>query len=304
MLLAEHDCFCYLLNESLKFPDHMNTIINRRYYFLPTLAFSLLLFISGCNVTGDSNTELPEPGFSYEIIDENGETINRVTHEKVDEQIVETSLGLFGNEFMPTEILEELSEQRGLDPELFRRNEIILHAESGIDQDVHFASLRFTFSNANPFQDGSFQISSVDKEHLLDVLRIFWEMRRDRTPFKNKNQLLENEYLFSGPFNESVNMNYFEFGFGLQVNRYIYFSTDGNLDVQSVTDERVSGSFSVELAGVPILIFDLEEFPVEPDFKEIRIVGEFTAEPGDFEDLKLIRTDLLRNSDLPFIPLF
>jgi hypothetical protein len=46
------------------------------------------------------------------------------------------------------------------------------------------------------------------------------------------------------------------------------------------------------------------EFPEETELREIRIIGEFTAESGDFEDLKHIRTDLLRDSDLPFIPLF
>lgn len=281
----------------------MNTLINK-YYFLPTLALSLLLFISGCNTTGDSNTELPEPGFSYEIVDENGITINRVTHEKVDEQNVETSLGLFGDEFIPPEIFEQLIQQLEVDPEIFKRDEIILHAESGIDLDVHFASLRFTFSNTNPLRTESFQISSFEKEQLLSIIRIFWEMRRNQSPFKNFNPSFENEFQLVGPLDEVVNMNYFEFGFGLQEQQYIYFPTDGTLDILSVADERVSGTFSIDLAGIPVGILDHQEFPDEPEFKEIRIVGEFTAEPGDFEDLKRVRTDLLRNSDMPFIPLF
>lgn len=266
---------------------------------------NLMFYMAGCDITGErDSTELPEPGFNYEIVDENGITINRVTHKKIDELEVETSLGLFGNEFMSAQLLEQLTQQLGLDQEMFRRDEIILHAESGIDQDVHFASLKFTFPKSAPFGTGSHQISSLPKEHLLNIIHIFWEMRRDRMSAIKLNQSLNNESQIIGSFDDSVQMNYFEFGFGLQDIQYMYFSTGGNLTINSVTEERISGSFSVDLAGIPILIFDLEEFPAEPELREIRIIGEFTAEPGDFEDLKQIRTDLLRNSDLPFIPLF
>jgi hypothetical protein len=56
------------------------------------------------------------------------------------------------------------------------------------------------------------------------------------------------------------------------------------------------------LVGVPKEIMSAEEFPEDPDVRAYRITGNFTAEYGDYRDLKRIRSDLFRG--MPVIPLF
>ena len=264
----------------------------------------LLIFIS-CDLTGETEAnEVIEPGFSYDIIDENGVTLNKVTHQKVDGIEVETSLGLFGDKFFPFEMREAVSEQFGLDPDLFKRNEIILHAEKGIEGDVHFASLKFTLPQSVPFHTNTFQISSLTEEQWLNMLRIMWEMRREHRSEKSISENLLANNTIAGSADERVSISYYEFGFGLQDTMFMYISTGGELELENVTDEFVSGKFFVDLTGLPMDIFDAKEFPETPDVHRVRIIGDFIAEPGDFNDLKQIRFDLLRETGVPFIPLF
>lgn len=278
---------------------------NRTTSFTFLFGICLTLFLTGCNLTDtNENSVVPEPGFTYEITDENGATIGKVSDRQVDEIDVETGVGLFGNEFLPTEMLDRISERFGIAPELFKRNEIILHAESGVEQDIHFASLRFKFPAAEPLNPGSYQIFSLNEEQLLQTLRNFWDFGRNHRPFNNFKMLRNTASKQNLMTSDTVFANYFEFGFGLQNNQYVYFSKGGTVDIESVTDERVNGSFSLELTGIPVLIFELDEFPDEPELRSIRIIGDFTAEPGDFEDLKQLRFNLLSDFELPFIPLF
>ncbi|MEX2344867.1 MAG: hypothetical protein WD604_04585 [Balneolaceae bacterium] len=265
----------------------------------------LFLILNGCDVTGDSDPEESiEPGFSYEIVDDDGETLNKVTHEKVDDIDVETSLGLFGNNFIPAEMLDRISQHLGVDPETLKQDEIILHAEKGIEQEVHFASLRFSFPPSLPLQAGTFQIYSLTKEQWLNTLRLIWEIRQSRG---SENPLPENNLHSKGGIgtaNEMINMNYYEFGFGLQDTMFMFISTGGSLELDEVNEEFVMGNFSVELMGVPMDILEAEEFPEAPDVHTVRIIGDFVAEPGDFDDLKRIRFNLLEDAGIPFIPLF
>lgn len=264
-----------------------------------------LLILNGCDITGEPFPEESiEPGFSYKIVDENGVTLNKVTHERVDDIEVETSLGLFGNNFIPTEMLDLISQRFGVDPETLKRDEIILHAEKGIEQEVHFASLRFSFPPSLPLQAGTFQNYSLTKEQWLNTLRLMWEMRQSRG---SENPLPENILQnkgVAGTADEMISMNYYEFGFGLQETMFMFISTGGSLDLNEVTEEFVAGDFSVELMGVPINILDAEEFPETPDVHTVRIIGNFVAEPGDFEDLKRIRFNLLEDTGISFIPMF
>lgn len=282
----------------------MHKIIQIIYTPVLTAGF-LLLILNGCGVAGETETDqVIESGFSYEIIDEKGVTLNKVTHQKVDDVEVETSLGLFGNEFFPFEMRDAISEKFGLDPDLFKRNEIILHAEKGIEGDVHFASLRFSLPQLVPFHTSTFQITSLTEEQWLNMLRIMWEMRREhRSPKALSENLLTNNSI-AGSADEKVGINYYEFGFGLQETMFMFLSTGGELELENVTDEYVSGNFSVHLTGLPMDIFDANEFPDTPDVHRVRIIGNFVAEPGDFNDLKQIRSNLLRETGIPFIPLF
>lgn len=276
-----------------------------QFLYIPILtAGFLLLILNSCDVTGEADPdEITEPGFSYEIIDENGKTLNKVTHENVDDVEIETSLGLFGDEFFPFEIRVEVSDQFGLDPDLFKRNEIILHAEKGIEGDVHFASLKFSLPRSVPFHKDTFQISSLTQEQWLNMLRIMWEMRREHRSEKSISENLLANNTIAGSTDERVSISYYEFGFGLQETMFMFISTGGELELENVTEEHVSGNFSVDLIGLPMDIFDAKEFPDTPDIHRVRIIGNFIAEPGDFNDLKQIRFDLLRDTGVPFIPL-
>ncbi|MEX1268694.1 MAG: hypothetical protein WEA56_06800 [Balneolaceae bacterium] len=264
----------------------------------------LLLILNGCDVTGDPDPEESiEPGFSYEIVDDNGEILNKVTHEKVDDIEVETSLGLFGNNFIPAEMLDIISQHLGVDPETLKQNEIILHAEKGIEQEVHFASLRFSFPPSMPLQAGMFQIHSLTKEQWLNTLRLMWEIRQSRgSEYPLTENIIQNKGV-AGTSDEMISMNYYEFGFGLQETMFMFISTGGSLGLDEVTEEYVTGNFSVELMGVPMDILEAEEFPEAPDIHMVRIIGDFVAEPGDFEDLKRIRFNLLEDAGIPFIPM-
>ncbi len=275
-----------------------------KFTFQLLLGGLLLLILNGCDVTGDPDPEESiEPGFSYEIVDDNGVTLNKVTHEKVDDIEVETSLGLFGNNFIPTEMLDMISQHLGVDPETLKQDEIILHAEKGIEQEVHFASLRFSFPPSLPLQAGTFQIYSLTKEQWLNTLRLMWEIRQSRG---SENPLPENILQnkgVAGTSDDMISMNYYEFGFGLQETMFMFISTGGSLELDEVNEEFVTGNFSVELMGVPIHIFEAEEFPEAPEVHTVRIIGDFVAEPGDFEDLKRIRFNLLEDAGIPFIPM-
>jgi hypothetical protein len=69
-------------------------------------------------------------------------------------------------------------------------------------------------------------------------------------------------------------------------------------DMNSVSDDVITGKFSINLAALKagILSPDRDEFPERPEYSYFQITGNFTVVFGDFKDLLKARHDLIRNA--------
>lgn len=241
-----------------------------------------ILIMSGCEVSG--NEESVQPQFSYEIYDEKGELLKKVTHERVGDVEMERSFGLFGDHFAPPTFAEKI----GRDWEDLRQHEIYLHVEKGVGEDLHFVTLRFSFNKMEEWKSGVYGVSTfLSKEEWLDRVRNMWERQQDfrqvqYQEYANQN-LLPNTNLLEME-EQAMSVHYDERGFGIK--RYIYLSTGGYLELENVSDDRLKGNFSVDLAALPADILLADEFPEDPEFRTFRITGTFVTEYGDFYDLK------------------
>ncbi len=93
----------------------------------------------------------------------------------------------------------------------------------------------------------------------------------------------------------SITVNYHEQGFGQAGIDYLYFATDGQLELTSVSDNLIEGNFSIELSALPTALLTVDTLPENPEFKEFRIIGDFVAKYGNYEDLYEAQTDFFKN---------
>lgn len=258
---------------------------NTIHYFTAILMATLL--ISACSVSGDDDREAVHH-FNYQVYDEQGEMISTVSDETNDESEIETSLGLFGDRFFPEWIAEDL----GLDPSILQRNQIYLHAENGVTEDVRFATLNFSFPLLSDWKTDSYEVFSITEENWIETLRRFWEERRDRLDgnlsIESDMENLEDDRWFSG----NVNANYNDFGIGTGNLNFFYVTTGGEVEITSVSADRLEGTFTIDISGLPGSILNADSFPDEPEMNRYTITGSFAAVPGDFEDLLEARTDI------------
>lgn len=259
---------------------------NNFFKFLVAFLMTALLF-SACSVSGDDDREAAHH-FNYQVFDEQGEMISSVSDESDDDTEIETSLGLFGDSFFPEWIAEEI----GLDPSILKRNQIYLHAENGATGDVRFATLNFAFPRLYEWETDTYEVFSVSEENWLETLRRFWEHRHDRLNGNLSDgaglEKLNDDRWFSG----MVSANYNDFGIGTRNLNFIYVTTGGEVEITSISDSRLEGIFTIDISGLPGLLFNADTFPEKPAMNRYTITGSFAAVPGDFEDLLQARTDI------------
>ena len=259
----------------------LNTIL----YLTASLIAAFLL--SACSVSGDDDRE-PVHQFTYQVFDEQGEMISTVSDETSGETEIETSLGLFGDSFFPDWIAEDL----GLDPSILQRNQIYLHAENGVTEDVRFATLNFAFQRLSDWDIDSYEVFGVTEENWIEVLRRIWEERRDRLSGNLSDEAGAESLDDDRWFSRKVNANYNDFGIGTKNLNFMYVTTGGEIEITSVSDDRIEGSFTIDISGLPGSIMSADSFPDELNMNRYTITGSFAAVPGDFEDLLEARTDI------------
>ncbi|MCW9706497.1 hypothetical protein [Fodinibius salsisoli] len=258
-----------------------------------TLITAFILTVSSCETPQAPDTpESPKYRFSYEVLDGNGVMLRQVTHEQINEIEIKTSLGLFGEQFLSPSILEELN--LDIDPSELQQHEIYLHAEQGINDDINFATLNFSFPVVNNWQSDSYQVVQLHtNEQWLEMIRQarqYVENPEDLPPIERIP-----EFTFPAIGEHSVIVNYNERGLGHAGIDYLYFATDGQLELTRVSDNFIEGNFSIVLSALPTAVLTIDTLPEDPEFEEFRIIGDFVAKHGDYNDLSDAQTHFFRN---------
>lgn len=255
--------------------------IDIRFIFV-TLFLALML--SGCDIFSNQDERDPgEPYFSYIVYDENGELIKEVTHERIGESEVQTSLTLFGDRFTPPSIADAIE----TDPENLRRSVIYLHAETDLeDNQIEIINFRFPFL-LEELKSGTYPVFELSADKWLNMLRNMWESFQDLRDkeFESQNFLAAtNSFETEG---QTINVVYHEFsGAGNEPGlKFLYQATRGTVELEYVSGVQVAGSFTIELAGLPVEIMTADEFPEDPEFRTYQIIGNFNTEYGDYSDL-------------------
>jgi S1-C subfamily serine protease len=239
----------------------------------------VILFVSGCEATGGmDDEELAQHLFSYEVYDESGTVLKEVTHERIGDTEVEISFGLFGEQFMPPGLVESIAEKTGRDPEEYNMHEIWLHAETDDGEEGHFVTLRFNFPFTDRWEAGGFTVFEVSEEKWVERLRSMWERFEDfRNKAHAKPNLLPNTIRFEpgpGEQKQKAGMQYYdspfvtERSYGMPIDRTsnMYQVTGGSVELETVSDDRVEGSFSADVIALPMeVIFFADEFPDDPE---------------------------------------
>lgn len=263
----------------------------KRLSIATLIAGVCLLAFHGCDLFGgdDADSGIDEPFFNYNVYDESGELVQTVTSERVGEQELDISLGIFGDRFLPPELAESLVDRLGVDPDDLNRNQIYLHAERGLSDEVNFMTLHFAFDRREEWSTGTFDLSTFSKERWLNSLENIWKLMRERMAYQTQDDEIE---FTPTPTDSRVNFNIVEHMLAMREIPFMYIATEGYLELEEVSDEFLPGNFSIELAGLPADILQAEEFPDDPEFAAYRIEGSFAAEYGDFNKLLKARTDL------------
>jgi len=286
------------------------------YYRAIVFFLVVTMVAAGCDVfnsDGDGNdASNREPFFNFEVQDESGELLTAASSEQLDGTEIETGVGLFGEEFVSPDFIERINEFSPFDrqPEDFRHKRIILHAENGIGDSVQYATVNFTFSKLDEWQEGRFGIRGFSKEERLVIMRrmfeLFQQSRRDSTGgdasrdtvFVDGNVDLDSvstESIFPDfDPGEIVHMNYFESD-GSFFPEYLFMPVEGFIELQNVEEERITGSFEVTLGGLRAVSFSGDEFPENPEFRTFTISGDFVTRYGNYEDLAELRAQRIKS---------
>lgn len=251
----------------------------------------LVLLLGGCEMMGEQDKQ--KHRFSFEILDENGELLRQVTHERVGGVEIETSLGLFGDNFLPPRSAAELAERLGIEPDELRKHAIYLHAENSsreAGEEVHFLALNFSFPGMEHWESGTYRVSaSITIDRWLEALRNIWELRQEQREGPQAKQgppLYEKQTDMEEP---SMDVNFTERVFGSQGESHLstlYLPTGGHMELEEVSGDNVAGNFSLDMAGLPAEILSADEFPEDPEIRNYRITGNFVAEYGDYQDFE------------------
>lgn len=276
---------------------------NSKYMYRLILATLLtgvfLLVLNGCDLFGGDHEEIKdtESFFSFQVYDESGELVQSVTSEQAGEEEIDISLGIFGNLFTPPEVVDMITKDFNLSPEDLKRNQIYLHAEKGIGNEVDFITLHFAFPRNEDWSTGTFDFFSDTKEQWLNRLKIMWEMRQKHV--STQQQQVNFEYKAE----PKVNLNIMEHGLVMGQVPYIYRPTAGYLELEEVSEEHLTGNFSFELAGLSADFLKAEVFPENPEFSIYQITGNFVSKAGDYHTLMQARTEFFSDA-YPMIFIF
>ena len=252
---------------------------------LPVLLTILLFALLGCDQTTDpgTNEDFEDQAFQVELINEVGETIEVLSNEKVGDIDIREAVVLFGDSFRPPHVAERF----GMDEEMLKRDQIVLHAEQEIGGELFYISMSFTFQNQSTWDEGMFYVPEISEEAIIDRFRKIWEIRREMESRRSTDKAFKTPQT-----NQRVVVNYAQFGFAGAGTPHVYQSLNGEIELSKVSGRNISGAFSVNLLGLPTDIYQMEELPDELNTLKLRIRGEFTANHGDYSDLKKLAADM------------
>lgn len=250
------------------------------------------LLVAGCDIfnSKDSGGVSNLQSFRYEVWDEDDVLLREISHEGTEKMHIDVSLALFGEHFLPetmVERIEEMWEKRlEQNPDLempdFRRPQIHLHAENAIGDDILYASLHFQMRNMEQWEPGVYETHEITVEQWLEFAR--------QSAFGPGG----NMSVFRGGGGPDMTVGYREHGFGIGFQRSVYQTLEGYLELETVGGDQLEGSFELELAAMRKLGRN-EPFPDDPEVRRYRIVGDFIAEYGDFDDLQQARINMYEN---------
>lgn len=250
------------------------------------------LLVAGCDIFDSKESEGVSDlqSFRYQVLDENDVLLREISHEGTEEMYIDVSLALFGEQFLPesmVKLFEERWEKRlEQNPDLempdFRRPQIHLHAENANDDDILYTSLHFQMHNMEQWEPGVYVTHDITVEQWLEFAR--------QSPFGPGG----NMSVFRGGDVPDMTVGYQEYGFGIGFQRSVYQTLEGHLKLQTVGGDHLEGSFEMELAAMRKLTHN-EPFPDDPEVRRYRILGNFVAEYGDFEDLQQARINMYEN---------
>lgn len=250
------------------------------------------LLVAGCDIFNSKDSEgiSDRQQFSYQVFDEEDKMVLEVDNNRAGDMELEISMALFGEHFLPetmVQLIEERWEQRleqnqDLEMPDFRRPQIHLHAENAIGDDILHASLHFQMHNMEQWEPGVYETHAITVEQWLELARL--------SPFGPGGNMT----VFRGGGGPDMTVGYREYGFGIGFQRSVYQTLAGHLELQTVGGDHLEGSFDLELAAMRKLARN-EPFPDDPEVQRYRIVGDFVAEYGDFDDLQQARINMFEH---------
>ncbi|MCC5940223.1 MAG: hypothetical protein JJU37_01670 [Balneolaceae bacterium] len=265
----------------------------KKFQLLPL--FILFIFvIQACDFSSGSDEITQENSFEATVYDEAGKIVTTINHNSTNNKGQINSFAIFGNDFIPDRIKENLAENTGLSPEDFLQGEVYLHVESGQEDNNH-ATFRFTIARDQGFVPKKYIFAELDEEILVKRLKNIWNFMRE----SSGNSLLTNR--IDSPdhglnIEDYANFEFYQKGHILGKNfenrvsedSYNVSTSSGYLEIVEISEKEMKGNFTSTILAFPGSIFFGEEFPDEIDFIRFTIEGSFTAILGDYEDL--IRT--------------
>ena len=293
----------------------LNDMAKRIIYKYSAIVLLIVVSTAGCDVFNSDNDDATnrEPFFNFEVQDENGEIITAASSEQLNGDEIETGIGLFGEEFIAPDFIERLQEHAEfeIDPESFRQRQIFLHAEEGIGDSIRYATLNFKFLKLDEWKEGRFEVHGFSKEQRVNLLRNTFERHRRNQEaieaFMNGEIPQDTSYVDSTNTHFSLFDLFDSFSLTEQTiimnfaqtkssdfPKYLLMPVDGVVDLESVTDDRIEGSFNIILGGIQTEIFLGDEFPENPDLQLFDMRGDFVTKRGNYVDLTELKAKRIK----------
>lgn len=255
--------------------------------------FGFMVVVSCDRLKNADNVIIPaNHSFSIEFIDENGSRVEHFSHTSAGEFEIENSVGLFGDDFIPPEIVEMITSQIPITPEQLKRDQIYLHAEKEVDGEIFHVTLNFRFQNQDEWRTGTQDVMQYSEEFWIERFRNSWERFRSEDPSGATGLYPVPVSNFSPLPSQNVSVNYLQSGFDGISKPYFFHSLGGAVELEKVHDQFLQGLFNIELLGLPNEVYQMDEFPEELDTVKYSVAGHFTVLYGDYEDLAELRANL------------
>lgn len=262
--------------------------------------FLISSFFIACDFNSGNNDISPTDSFEITFYDENLNVITTLQHDSSSPLSYEKSKALYGNDFIPDHIKENLDNNNTWNSDYFYQNEIhlrIYETDENEESEFRFATFRIFLPNDNDFSTGRFDLVSQTEGSLENSLRRIWENRNQSSITCNKNSILHSndpELEWNDGFAHFIISQH---GFipelssvNQQVSEHFPRTTEsGYVEITNANGKSIEGIIQADLLISSISfeeILELDEFPEEIEYHRISVEGRFTAIRGNWQDLQ------------------